>query len=73
MQGRRVVLIVAAGVAAVSAAVGATVPMLFPEIGPPPLLPLPASVLGYAAAGGVTAAALCAVGLLAVEAASRAA
>jgi hypothetical protein len=72
MRGRRVILVVAGAVVAVSAAVGATVPMLLPAIGPPPVVPLPATVLGYAAYGGLTAAALCAVGLLAVEAASRA-
>lgn len=65
------ILVVAAAVVGISAAVGATVPMLLPVIGPPPVLPLPASVLGYAAYGGLTAAVLCAIGLLAVEAASR--
>jgi hypothetical protein len=46
--------------------------MLFPTIGPPPALSLPASVLGDAVYGGLTAAALWTLGLLAVEAASRA-
>jgi hypothetical protein len=72
MRGRHVILVVAGGVVAISTAVGATVPMLFPTIAAPPVLPLPASVVGYAAYGGLAAAALCAVGLLAVEAASRA-
>lgn len=75
MQGRRVVLWVYAAIVAVSAVVGATVPILLPEIGAPQLfflLPLPATVLGYAAYGGLTAAFLLGLGLLAVEAASRA-
>lgn len=74
MQGRRVVLIVAAAVVAVSAAVGATVPLLLPDVGAPRLfllVSLPPSVLGYAAYGGLTAALLLGIGLLAVEAASR--
>lgn len=74
MAGRRVVLVVAGAVVAISAAVGATVPLLLPEIGAPRLLlvPLPATAAGYAVAGGVTAALLLGFGLLAVEAASRA-
>lgn len=72
MRGRRVILVVAVGVVAVSAAVGGTVPMLFPEIGSPPVFPFPATVLGYAAYGGVSAAGLCSIGLLAVELASHA-
>lgn len=72
MRGRRVILVVTAAVAAISAAVGATVPLLFLTIGPPPALPFPASVPGYAAYGGLTAAAFWTHSLLAVEAASRA-
>lgn len=75
MRGRRVVLALSAAVVAISAVVGATVPVLLPEIGPPRLLgplPLPATALGYAVYGGLTTAFLLGVGLLAVEAASRA-
>ncbi len=73
MRGSRVILVVAAAaVVGISAVVGATVPMLLPAIGPPPVLPFPATVPGDAAYGGLTAATLCTVGLLAVEAASRA-
>lgn len=76
MDGRRVVLAVYAIVVAISAVVGATVPVLLPEIGQPQLfglLPLPATVLGYTAYGGLTTAALLGVGILLVEGASRAA
>lgn len=75
MQGRRVVLWVYVGVVAVSAAVGAMVPVLLPEIGRPHLfflVPLPATVFGYGAYGGLTTAAILGIGLLGVEAASRA-
>lgn len=74
MQGRRVVLWVYAAIVAVSSAIGATVPVLLPEIGGPRLfflLPLPPTVLGYAAYGGLTTAILLGIGLLAVEAVSR--
>lgn len=72
MEGRRVVLLVAVCVVAVSAAVAATVPLLLPELGSPPLLPLPPTPAGYAVYGATVTALLLGVGLLAVEAASRA-
>lgn len=76
MEGRRVVLGIAAVVVCVSAAVGGAVPVLLPDVGRPLLfgvLPLPSTTAGYAAFGGLTTAALLAVGLLLVELASRAA
>lgn len=74
MEGRRVVLGMAAVVVCVSAGVGGAVPLLVPDVGRPllfGLLQLPATTAGYAAYGGLTTAALLAVGLLFVELASR--
>ena len=75
MKGRRLVLLVAAGIVAVSAVVGGTVPLILPAIGAPKLfglLALPPTVPGYALYGAATTAVLLAIGLVAVEAASRA-
>lgn len=75
IRGRRVVLTIVATVVAISAGVGATVPLLLPETGGPQLfgvLALPPTPLGYALYGGLTTGALLGVGLVAVEAASRA-
>lgn len=74
MDGRRVVLAVYAAVVAISAVVGGTVPVLLPAIGHPQLFglfPLPSTVVGYAAYGGVTTATLLGAGILLVETASR--
>lgn len=74
MDGRRVVLAVAAAIVVISAAVGGAVPVLLPDIGPPllfGLVPLPATVAGYAAYGGLTSAALLGAGLALVELVSR--
>lgn len=72
MRGRWVVLLVAAAVVAVSGAVAATVPLLLPKLGSPPLFPLPATPAGYAVYGATSTGLLLGLGLLAVEAASRA-
>lgn len=74
MDGRRVVLAVYAIVVAISAVVGASVPVLLPAIGHPRLFglfALPSTVVGYAAYAGVTTATLLGAGILLVEAASR--
>lgn len=74
MDGRRVVLAVSAAIVAISAVVGATVPVLLPAVGQPRLfglVPLPATIPGYAAYGGLTTAVLLGVGILLVEGASR--
>lgn len=76
MEGRRVVLGIAAVAVCISAAVGGAVPLLLPDIGQPllfGLLPLPATAAGYAVFGALTTAAVLAAGLLLVELASRAA
>lgn len=74
IDGRRVVLGVYAAVVAISAVVGGTVPLVLADIGQPLLfgtVSLPATVVGYAAYGGLTSAVLLGAGLVLLEAVSR--